>query len=122
MQLFRGFCTKVLRCVAVCCSMLQCSPWGLHESVQVYCSMVQCVAVFFWVVARKCHGVMQYVAVCCIVLQCFSWFLHESVKVCCSVWQYIAVCRSVFRGFCTKVLRRFTTLQHTAAHVGRVAV
>jgi len=39
----------VLRCVAVCCSVLQC--------VAVCCSVLQCVAV--------CCSVLQCVAVCC---------------------------------------------------------
>ena len=51
--------TKVLQCVAVCCSVLQC--------VAVCGSVLQCVAV--------CCSVLQCVAVCC------------SVRVRCSVFQ-----------------------------------
>ena len=92
----------------MCCSMLQYSPWVLHESVQVCCSVLQygavccsvflgcctkvlrCVAEYFSVLhqvalflmgfARKCEGVLQCVAVYCSMSQFFSWFWHKSVK------------------------------------------
>ena len=64
-----------IRCVAVCCSMLQ------------RCSMLQCVAVCrerldqreFRFVAEWCsvlHGVLQCVAVCYSILQCVA--VHSS--------------------------------------------
>ena len=72
-------CCSVLQCVAVCCSVLQC--------VVVCCSVLQCVAVLSG--AEYCHDyllihtrvavcrvVLQYVAVCCNMLQC--------VAVCCN--------------------------------------
>ena len=68
--------TRVLHCVAVCCSVLQC--------VAVCCSVLHCVAV--------CCSVLQCVAVCCSVLQC--------VAVCCSVMQCIALCCIVLRFIC----------------------
>jgi len=43
----------LLKCVAVCCSVLQC--------VAVWCSVLQCVAV--------CCSVLQCVVVCCNVVQ-----------------------------------------------------
>jgi len=58
---------RVLQCVAVCCSALQC--------VAVRCSVLQCIAV--------CCSALQCVAVRCSVLQC--------VAVCCSVLQCVAV-------------------------------
>jgi len=58
-------CCSVMQCVAVCCSVLLC--------VVVCCSVLQCVA--------ECCSVLQCVAVCCSVLQC--------VAVCCSVlWKH----------------------------------
>jgi len=81
----------VLRCVAVCCSVLQC--------VAVCCSVLQCVAVccsalqFVAVNNRRCDGAWDRfhscVAVCCSVLQC--------VAVCCSVLHCIAVCSNLLR-------------------------
>jgi len=84
-----------LRCIAVCCSVLQyvtvcCS---VLQCVAVCCSMLQCVAV--------CYSVLQCVAVCCSVLQCVA--VCSSVlqcvavrcSVCCSVLQCVAVCVAV---------------------------
>ena len=76
-------CCSELRCVAVCCSVLQvtssCSSSGygpydfpvFKRCVAVSCSELQCVA-------ARC-SMLQYVAVCCSVLQC--------VAACCSVLQ-----------------------------------
>jgi len=64
---------RVLQCVAVCCSVLQCVVATFHgketnESVAVCCSVLQCVAV--------CCSVLQCVAVCCRVLQCVVATFH----------------------------------------------
>jgi len=70
---------SVLRCVAVCCSVLR-----RMRSVTVRCRVLQCVAV--------CCSVLQCVAAnaeCCSVLQC--------VAVCRSVLQCVAVCCSECR-------------------------
>jgi len=70
--------TAAVRCVAVCCCVLQC--------VAVCCSVLQCVAVCCSVLQVYFRGVYStgriYLsgAVCCSVLQC--------VAVCCSVLQY----------------------------------
>jgi len=68
----------VMRCVAVCCGVLQSFTTGglsikaCAQCVTVYCSILQCVAV--------CYSVLQCVAVCCIALQCvavrYSVFTH----------------------------------------------
>jgi len=60
------FVDRVLRCVAVCCSV--------GQNGVVCCSVLQCGAVWC--------SVLQCVAVCCSVLQC--------VAVCFSVLQYVA--------------------------------
>ena len=60
-----------MQCVALCCTVLQCT----HELKELEICVLQCVAV--------CCSVLQYVAVRCSVLQC--------VAVCCSVLQYVAV-------------------------------
>ena len=65
---------SVLRCVAVCCGVLQ-GVAGLSSCARAQ-GVLRCVAV--------CCGVLQCVAVCCSVLQC--------VAVCCSVLQCVAVC------------------------------
>ena len=98
---------SVLRCVAVCCSMLLCvftretrylfqvtwehedgttditiaEPIARLEVCCRCCSVLQCVAV--------CRSVSQCVTVCCSVLQC--------VVVCCSVLQCVVVCCSVLQ-------------------------
>ena len=53
-----------IRCIAVCCSVLQC--------VAVCCSVLQCLA--------ACCSVLQCLAVSCSVLQCVA-----VLAVCCSV-------------------------------------
>jgi len=73
----------VLRCVAVCCSVMQCVTARVVSAVgdfvaQVCCGVLHCDAV--------CCGVLRCVAVCCSVLQCEA--------VCCSVLQYVAMCCS----------------------------
>jgi len=99
-----------LRCVAVCCSVLQC--------VAVCCSVLQCVAVCCSVLQRVavCWSVLQCVAVCCSMLQCAAVSLTPSVvwnflshmrhdsctcvtefDVCCSVLQHFAVGCSVLQ-------------------------
>ena len=72
---------SVLQRVAVCCSVLQCSPRMIcaRSATCFRRSMLQCVAV--------CCSVLQCVAVLCNVLQC--------VAVCCSVLQCVAACYSI---------------------------
>jgi len=72
----------MLRCAAVCCSVLQCGI-TYDFQVRICCSVLQCGAV--------CCSVVQCVVVCCSVLQC--------VVVCSSVvlplivrYEYIPVC------------------------------
>ena len=71
-------CVIVLKCVAMCCSVLQRAA-------------VFCVAVPRSSGKSLRHTVMQCVAVCCSVLQC--------VAVCCSVLQCVSLCCSVLRCF-----------------------
>ena len=63
----------MLQCVAVCCSVLQCS---MLQYVAVCCSVEQL-------------AVLQCVAVCCSVLQCVAAF--------CSVLQYVPLHCSVLQ-------------------------
>ena len=97
----------MLQCVAVCCSVLQ------------------CVALFFyWFCSFFCQVRLQRVAVCCSVLQCvavsgvvvllvlFLLLSGESsvlqrVAACCSVLQHGAVCCSVLQcaAVCCSVLQ-----------------
>jgi len=84
----------VLKCVAVCCSVVQCGA--------VCCSVLQCVTVCCSVFTissgvavpastscvEVCCSVLQCVAVWCSVLQC--------VAVCCKVLHFLTVCFSVF--------------------------
>ena len=72
---------SVLQCVAVFGSVLQYlnDENGGDAFIAVCCSVLQCVA--------SCRSVLQCVVVCCSVLQC--------VAVCCSVLQCVAVCCSV---------------------------
>jgi len=79
---------RVLQCVSVCCSVLQCAQ---HRSRSLLMCrdmcVLQCVAVCYSVLqcVTVCYSVLQCVAVCCSVLQC--------VAVCCSVLQWVH-CRS----------------------------
>jgi len=89
-------CCSVLQCVAVCCNVLQCVAVCL-QCVAVCCSVLQCVAVpTVHRLLKRLFGtpflhvdVLQYAAVCCSVLQC--------VAVCCSVLQCAAVRCSVLQ-------------------------
>jgi len=130
----------MLRCVAVCYSMLQ--GVTVHfiadmfrgkmmgsqvRGVAVCCSVLQCVAV--------CCSVLQCAAVCCSVLHVVVVYYAADVcrgssfaagrrwlsrMVCCSVLQCVAVCCSVLQcvaGFCG-VLQRVAAqdLRDTARH------
>jgi len=78
---------RLWRCVAVCCSVLQCV-----QCVAVCCSVF---GVLHWVAV--CCNVLQWVAVCCSVfgvLQCAVWKI-TIVEVHISVLQCVAVCCSV---------------------------
>ena len=109
----------MLRCVAVCCSVLQyvavfpkraqaiqepCKTGkrSVLQCVAVCCSALQCVAV--------CCSVLQCAAVCCSVLQC--------VAVCCSVLQYVAVCYSVLQcaAVCCSILQSFQNVPKESSH------
>ena len=107
---------RMLQCVAVCCSVLQC------DTVCWCCSVLQCVAICCNVFLgirigsssmlhgkrnrnKRTHGqtggrssapVMQRVAECrsvlqCVAVRCSAW---QCVAVCCSVLQCVAVCCS----------------------------
>ena len=76
-------CCSVLRCVAVCCSVM-----SLHRRVSgSKMSVCQCVAALDPLHTELAPNyeplLLQCAAVCCIVLQC--------VAVCCSVLQCVAV-------------------------------
>jgi len=81
--------SKLLQCVAVCCSVLQqlctarLSIEIVLQCVAVCCSVLHCVAVCMsWMpVKRDCCSMWQSIAVCCSMLQ--------HVAVCCSVLQYV---------------------------------
>ena len=98
-------CCSVLQCVAVCCSVLQ-RHWDqtrvsqdpLTEKItpRLFGSQSEWVKYEIRVsqdpltaAASLYGGVLQCVAVCCSVLQC--------VTVCCSVLQCVAVCCSVLQ-------------------------
>jgi len=70
-----GVACSVLQCVAVRCSVPDCSVLLRFVMCLGWCSVLQCVA--------ECGGVVQCGAVWCSVLQC--------VAVCCSVLQCAAV-------------------------------
>ena len=98
-----------VRCVAVCCSVLQCV--AVTEESRAFRLRLACAAV--------CCGVLQCVAVCCSVLQC--------VAVCCSVLpprnpelSSLALCAESPRRneFACSIAIHCNTLQHTAAPVG----
>jgi len=81
----------VLRCVAVCCSVLQCvaACCSVLQRFAACCSVLQCVAVFC--------SVLQCVAVCCSAFLSqdssiyFVKLIHivRDCSVCCSVLQYV---------------------------------
>ena len=92
-----------MRCVAVCCSVLQCV--ACVACVAVCCSVLKCVAVCYWGVSKTvfwscncvascdvlqcvavCYSALQCIAVCCSVLQCVA-----CVAVCCSALKFVAV-------------------------------
>jgi len=105
-------CCSVLQCVAVCCSVLQCvtavdqrratthskDSGASNMAGEVCCSVLQCVAV--------CCSVLQCVAVCCSVLQCGTVVDNRRTtthstdsgsgivagEVCCSVLQCVLQC------------------------------
>jgi len=65
----------VLQCVAVCCSVLQCSvlQWGDNQTIQ----------------NKACRNILQCIAICCSALQ--------RVAACCSALQRVAVSVAVRR-------------------------
>jgi len=65
----------------------------------VYCSVLQCVAVWNRDPKLKCCFVLQRVAVCCSVLQCFAE--------CCCVLQCVIEAPSYIVAACCSVLQRF---------------
>jgi len=74
------------RCVAVCCSVLQCVAL-CHI---VCCSVLQ--SPHACTLALSVPGVLQCVAVCCSVLHCLLQCVALSIAVCCSVLQRVVVC------------------------------
>jgi len=98
-------CVRIHVIIEVCCSVLQCVAvfYSVLQCVAMCCNVLQCVAVCW---TRSCASTssLRCVAVCCSVLQC--------VAVCCSVLQCVAVCCSEFY----KILRipvMFPSLSHT---------
>jgi len=96
-----GKMVRLLQCVAVCCSVLQCV-------VAVFCNMLQYVAVC-------CYHILQCVAVCCRVFYARKFFGGAAdaclkrengafVAVCCSMLQYVTI-------FCNVLLQYFAVLQ-----------
>ena len=83
---------KALRCVAVCCSVLQ--------SDAVCCNVLQCIGIRHdtcTLRSSECCSVLQRVAVCCNVLQ--------SDAVCCSMLQCVAECCNVSRYLYDEIIR-----------------
>ena len=122
---------RVLRCVAVCCSVLQCvAGWSVDritykwvlQCVAMCCSVSQCIAVccslkclsYHTYISEAC--VFQCVAVCCSVLQCAVWnvcrtthtWMHECIRGNETCHTYIWI-RQHTATHCN-------TLQHTATH------
>ena len=110
-----------MRCIAVCCSVLQC----VAPCVAVCCSVLQtllqcvahCVAVCCIVLSHELlqEVSMQYVAVCCSVLQCVV--VLQCVAVCCSVLHCVAVCCTVLHCVLT---RAASGSGYAVATVGRL--
>jgi len=87
----------VLRCVAVCCSVLQYVAVNVlckmtRELMYMYCAAVRGSVLQMLQCAAMCCNVLQCVAVCCSVLQYVA-----DTAVCCSELQYAAVCCSVLQ-------------------------
>ena len=102
----------MLRCVAVCCSVIRILDSFLIQGVAVCCSVLQFVAVRCSALqcVTVCCGVLQYVAVCCSVIRILD-------SVCSSVLQYIAVrCSTMQHATHTKQFTTLHTLQHAAPH------
>ena len=90
-------CCSVLQCVAVRCSALQCvylSPCDLDNSSRwvhgMCCSALQC--------AAMCCSMLQYVAVYCSVISSIN-VLFKCVAVWCSVLQCVTVCCNALQYF-----------------------
>jgi len=120
--LVRYYVCRVLQCVAVCCSVLQCelSMRALLHPYPVLC-IWQCVAV--WCRVLQSVAEWQSVAVCCSVLQCGlgkSVSLHpspvlcvlQSVAKCCSVMRCNAACR-----MCCSEMQFFLLVPQHVQHV-----
>jgi len=105
------FCSNLLHCVAVCCSVTLCTRQDDQFFAALCCSVLKGVVV--------CCMVLQCVAVCCSVLQCnlvntkirsflALSVLHSlpSVAFCCSVLPSVAVCCLLLQcvAFCCSVL------------------
>ena len=137
---------SVLQCVVVCCSVSQSAFHRVLRYVAMYCSMLQCQ---LWgaprlpivrrggqCVAVRTVSALQYVAVGCSMLQCVAdnvlqcaiESMLQCVAVCCSAsWeetrhevvseaQCVAVCCSVLQAVCCSVLQsvRCSMLQFVA--------
>ena len=94
---------SVLRCVAVCCSGVECVARAAVCSCMLQCVAVCCSGLQF---SAVCCSVLQWVAAGCSVLyHVICWLLKSGlgfaicllqyVAVCCSVLQRGTVCRSV---------------------------
>jgi len=104
-------CCSVLQCVAVCCSVLQFiyARWHVRHANslevigQACCSVLHCVAVCYSVLQQYVCDVARerfdqsFSHVFCSVLQCIALF--------CSVLQCVAVCCSVLQCYMCEVAR-----------------
>ena len=91
-----------LKCVAVCCSVLQisypdfpvrhCHDESLH-ALSPHAALLLLVDTFKLQCVAVCCSVLQCVAVCCSVLQCVAVYCSvlQCVAVCCRVLQCVAV-------------------------------
>jgi len=93
-------CCSVLRCITVCCSVLN----VLHTRVPIYCSVLQRIAVCCaysipvttFLKTACAESVLQSIAMCCSVLQrvavccAYSILMLQYIAVWCSVLQYVA--------------------------------
>jgi len=94
--------SRLLHCVAVCCSVLQC--------VAVCCSVLQRVA--------ACCSMLQCVAACCSMLQCNERTpssVLQSVALCCRELRCVAVRFSVFQCVAVPLASSSIHAKHTNA-------
>ena len=98
----------MLRCIAVCCGVLQC-----FETLMLFptvwrvavCCVLQCVACF-----GVLHGAMWYSLLQCVAIDAYGIHHHAALTLCCSVLQCVVVCCSVLQciAVCWSVLQCIT--------------